>query len=48
LHVGWPWYEECITELNIVSSLFGQDPESWDLKVDLSFGAPSDWQLEVW
>jgi predicted TIM-barrel fold metal-dependent hydrolase len=47
-HVGWPWYDECIAELNIVSSLFGQDPESWDLKVDLSFGAPSDWQLDVW
>jgi hypothetical protein len=24
------------------------DPEEWGFKVDLSFGAPADWQLEVW
>lgn len=26
----------------------GQDPENWDLKTDLSFGSPADWQLDVW
>lgn len=23
-------------------------PEEWGFKVDLSFGAPTDWQLDVW
>jgi predicted TIM-barrel fold metal-dependent hydrolase len=47
-HVGWPWYDECIAMLKVTTGLFGQNPEDWDLKVDLSFGSPTDWQLEVW
>jgi uncharacterized protein len=47
-HVGWPWYDECIAMLKVTTGVFGQDPENWDLRVDLSFGSPTDWQLEVW
>jgi hypothetical protein len=32
----------------VTTGLFGQDPEDWDLKVDVSFGPPADYQLEVW
>jgi hypothetical protein len=34
--------------LKVTTGVFGQDPANWDLRCDLSFGAPSDWQLEVW
>ena len=34
--------------LKVTTGVFGQDPENWDLRVDLSFGSPTDWQLEVW
>jgi predicted TIM-barrel fold metal-dependent hydrolase len=47
-HVGWPWHEECIAVLNIGSNFVQMDPEEWGFKVDLSFGPPADWQLEVW
>jgi uncharacterized protein len=47
-HVGWPWYDEGVAVLKVTAGVFGQDPENWDLRVDLSFGAPTDWQLEVW
>jgi uncharacterized protein len=47
-HVGWPWYDECIAMLKVTTGVFGSDPKDWDLKVDLSFGSPNDWQLEVW
>src|SRR5829696_5439525 len=47
-HVGWPWHEECIAVLNIGSKFMQIDPEEWGFKVDLSFGAPTDWQLDVW
>lgn len=47
-HAGWPWHDECVAMMKVTTGLFGQDPEGWDLKVDLSFGAAADWQLEVW
>ena len=47
-HVGWPWYSECVAMMKVTTGIFGQDPANWDLKVDLSFGPPTDWQLEVW
>jgi predicted TIM-barrel fold metal-dependent hydrolase len=47
-HVGWPWHDECIAVLNIGSKFMQIDPEEWGFKVDLSFGTPADWQLEVW
>ena len=34
--------------MKVTTGLFGQEPENWDLKVDLSFGPAADWQLEVW
>jgi uncharacterized protein len=47
-HVGWPWHDECIAVLNVETTVMGQDPANWDLKTDLSFGSPADWQLDVW
>jgi uncharacterized protein len=47
-HVGWPWYDECVAVMSVTRGVFGQDPASWDLRCDLSFGPPTDWQLEVW
>jgi len=47
-HVGWPWHDECIAVLNIGSNFMEMDPDEWGFKVDLSFGPPADWQLEVW
>ena len=39
-HVGRPWYDECIAMAKVTTGLFGQNPEDWDLKLDLSFGPP--------
>ena len=47
-HVGWPWHDEGVAVLKTTTGIFGQNPADWDLRVDLSFGAPTDWQLEVW
>jgi predicted TIM-barrel fold metal-dependent hydrolase len=47
-HVGWPWYDECVAVMSVTTGVFGGDSENWDLRCDLSFGPPSDWQLEVW
>ncbi len=47
-HVGWPWHDECIAVLNIGSNFMHMDPDEWGFKVDLSFGPPADWQLQVW
>jgi predicted TIM-barrel fold metal-dependent hydrolase len=41
-HVGWPWYDEYIAMLKVTTGIFGQDPENWDLRVDPSFGSPTD------
>ena len=34
--------------MSVTTGVFGEDPADWDLRVDLSFGSPTDWQLEVW
>jgi predicted TIM-barrel fold metal-dependent hydrolase len=47
-HVGWPWYDECVAMMKVTTGVFGENPEDWDLRVDLSFGPAADWQLEVW
>jgi hypothetical protein len=47
-HVGGPWHDECIAVLYIGSKFMDMAPDEWGLKVDLTFGAPSDWQLDVW
>jgi len=47
-HVGWPWYDEGVAVLKVTTGVFGDDPAGWDLRCDLSFGPPTDWQLEVW
>lgn len=46
-HLGWPWVDECIATLAMETFhalATGQD--KWQLKVDLSFGCPPDWQLD--
>ncbi|MDP9439682.1 MAG: amidohydrolase family protein [Actinomycetota bacterium] len=47
-HVGWPWYDEGVAVMSVTTGVFGNDPKDWDLRCDLSFGPPNDWQLEVW
>ncbi len=47
-HVGWPWVDECLAVMTIERMVFGEDPAKWNLKVDLSFGSPDDWQLSTW
>src|SRR5215217_2905238 len=37
-----------VAVMSVTTGVFGQDPADWDLRVDLSFGPPTDWQLEVW
>jgi len=47
-HLGWPWVDECIAVLSMEPGLQGDNPAKWQLKTDLSFGAPADWQLPAW
>jgi predicted TIM-barrel fold metal-dependent hydrolase len=47
-HLSWPWVDECIAVLGQETMFEGSDPKKWQLKADLSFGMPDDWQLESW
>jgi hypothetical protein len=47
-HLGWPWVDECIAVLSMETLAGGDDPRKWQLKADLSFGMPADWQLGSW
>jgi len=47
-HLSWPWVDECIAVLGMETIFQGSDPAQWQLKADLSFGMPDDWQLEGW
>ncbi|MBV9579450.1 MAG: amidohydrolase family protein, partial [Chloroflexi bacterium] len=47
-HVGWPWVDEVLAVLAMETQLHGQDPANWQLRTDLSFGPPDDWQLTTW
>jgi len=47
-HLSWPWVDECIAVLGMETIFAGSDPKKWQLKADLSFGPPDDWQLEAW
>ncbi|MGO8951671.1 MAG: amidohydrolase family protein [Ktedonobacterales bacterium] len=47
-HLGWPWVDETIAVLAMETFLQGDDPADWQLKADLSFGPPDDWQLTTW
>ncbi len=46
-HLGWPWVDECIATLAMETfhAKLGHK-DHWQLKVDLSFGCPADWQVE--
>ena len=46
-HVGWPWYDEGVAVMSMTIGVFGNDPKDWDLRCDLSFGAPNDWQHPI-
>ncbi len=47
-HLSWPWVDECIAVLGQETMFEGDDPKNWQLKADLSFGMPDDWQLASW
>lgn len=47
-HMSWPWVDEAIAVLDMETILFGGEPTKWQLKADLSFGPPDDWQLDAW
>ena len=47
-HLGWPWVDECIGVLNMEPNIHGSDPAQWQMRADLSFGPPDDWQLSSW
>jgi predicted TIM-barrel fold metal-dependent hydrolase len=47
-HLGWPWVDECIAVLAQETLFEGSDPSQWQLRTDMSFGPPADWQLESW
>jgi predicted TIM-barrel fold metal-dependent hydrolase len=47
-HVGWPWVDETLAMLAQEDMTHGADPSDWQLRVDVSFGPPDDWQLSTW
>jgi len=50
-HVGWPWVDECVAVLEMQTMLHGRTPEAaarYQLRADVSFGPPDDWQLSTW
>nr|BBH86394.1 hypothetical protein KTC_11450 [Thermosporothrix sp. COM3] len=47
-HLGWPWVDECIAVLNMETNIHGTQAQHWQMKADLSFGPPDDWQLSSW
>ncbi|HZR98994.1 MAG TPA: amidohydrolase family protein [Chloroflexota bacterium] len=47
-HLSWPWVDECIATLGMETIFYGNDTSKWQLKADLSFGPPDDWQLKSW
>lgn len=47
-HVGWPWVDETLAVLEQEKMTHGQDPAGWQMRTDMSFGPPEDWQLSTW
>ncbi len=47
-HVGWPWVDETLAVIEQEEMTHGQDPKNWQLRTDVSFGPPDDWQLRTW
>jgi predicted TIM-barrel fold metal-dependent hydrolase len=46
-HLSWPWVDECIATLAMETFHAMEQPKDhWQLKADLSFGCPPDWQLD--
>jgi predicted TIM-barrel fold metal-dependent hydrolase len=47
-HVGWPWVDETLAVLLQETMTHGQNPADWQMRTDVSFGPPEDWQLPTW
>jgi predicted TIM-barrel fold metal-dependent hydrolase len=47
-HIGWPWVDECVAVLAQETMFEGSDESKWQLRADMSFGPPADWQLDSW
>jgi predicted TIM-barrel fold metal-dependent hydrolase len=47
-HVGWPWTDETLAVLAQEQMTHGPDSSAWQLRTDVSFGPPEDWQLPTW
>jgi predicted TIM-barrel fold metal-dependent hydrolase len=47
-HLGWPWIDETLAVLEQEDRTHGSDPKNWQLRADVSFGPPDDWQLRTW
>jgi predicted TIM-barrel fold metal-dependent hydrolase len=47
-HVGWPWVDETLAVLAQEEKTHGEDKSAWQLRTDVSFGPPADWQLPTW
>jgi predicted TIM-barrel fold metal-dependent hydrolase len=46
-HLSWPWVDECIATLAMETFHAGENgKDRWQLKADLSFGCPADWQID--
>ncbi|MDQ6674383.1 MAG: amidohydrolase [Chloroflexota bacterium] len=46
-HLSWPWVDECIATLAMETFHAHEvDHDHWQLKADLSFGCPADWQVD--
>src|SRR5207253_4241283 len=46
-----PWVDECVAVLEMEVMLRGEHPEAagpYQLRADVSFGPPDDWQLSTW
>ncbi|WP_253767731.1 amidohydrolase family protein [Goodfellowiella coeruleoviolacea] len=47
-HLGWPWVDETLAVLAQEKMTHGSDPARWQMRADVSFGPPDDWQLSSW
>jgi predicted TIM-barrel fold metal-dependent hydrolase len=46
-HLGWPWVDECIATLAMETfHAKVEHKDHWQIKADLSFGCPADWQVD--
>lgn len=46
-HLGWPWVDETLAVL-AQEQMTSPDEALWQMRADVSFGPPDDWQLNSW